>query len=315
MFNFPNLEYLCWQNFARYDSLNAFTQLIDLNWATLKSLTFSLLHYDDLVEDIIRHEGPEAFAGGYAEEDEPPSFLPVAKKIFRSLLGDDSETPPVPKRKRQMKLRDIALWDVPLTNVSTLLSKIIDFSALSYLAMRGCANTHEFLNALTTRADMLSLKTFDTQYKSAPESLVNFIRSFKGLKNIYLLVECLADAQELQVIFDSVFHHADTLKRLVIEAKHESSYVYLTPENLQRIRAELELWEIGLCMEPRSDPDFVPPPLPLLIPIAEPLTPKKTNAERDTGCYPTLLFRRRPPRIARDHPPPKCPPTDLRRVL
>ncbi|KAG0635533.1 hypothetical protein HOY80DRAFT_981592 [Tuber brumale] len=259
-FRFANLKNICWQNFARYDSMMSFGRLIDLNWQTITTLTFSLNNFDELVEDMIHHDGASIFNDGGSTE-ESPTFLPIAKRIFRKLLerpeGEGASAGSlVPGRKRQMKLKDLALWDIPLTDMAPLLTQIIDVPALTYLAMRGCSATDQLLNALAARGDSLSIKTFDIQYKTQPEGLVQFIQSFKGLRNLYLLLECIENTEELQNVFDSVFHHADSLRRLVIDAKEH----YLSAPNLARIRSDLKLWELGLCGE-AADPDWTITPL------------------------------------------------------
>jgi len=262
-FRFANLKNLCWQNFARYDSMMSFGRLIDLNWQTITALTFSLSNFDELVEDMIHHDGASIF-NGEGSTEESPTFLPIAKRIFGKLLEkpeDEGASPGslVPGRRRQMKLKDLALWDIPLADMAPLLTRIIDVPSLTYLTMRGCSSADQLLNALAARGDSLNIKTFDMQYKTQPQGLVQFVQSFKGLKNLYLLLECIENAEELQNVFDSVFHHADSLKRLVIDAKEH----FLSAENIARIRSDLKLWELGLCGE-AADPDWVPfPPNPL----------------------------------------------------
>lgn len=260
-FRFANLKNLCWQNFARYDSMMSFGRLIDLNWQTITALTFSLSDFEKLVEDMICHDGASIF-NGEGSTEESPTFLPIAKRIFKKLLEKPEDEGAssgslVPGRKRQMKLKDLALWDIPLADMAPLLTQIIDVPSLTYLTMRGCSSADQLLNALAGKGDSLNIKTFDMQYKTQPQGLVQFVQSFKGLKNLYLLLECIENAEELQNVFDSVFHHADSLRRLVIDAKEH----YLSAENIARIRSDLKLWELGLCGE-NADPDRVSSSLP-----------------------------------------------------
>lgn len=252
---FSNLRSLSWGNIATHEVLAGLNTLISLNAQTLKSLSISLRSFSDLKDDYWGYL--DGMDEEEVDEDSLGNFL--AGELFKKLL----EAPPraydpvtnspmqaVDKKKRQLDLENLLLEKCPMDDSTyRFLSGCVDLPNLQRLTLRRCPETHEFLDSWISSGDSIRLKSVEFLLESGSEGVVPFLNAFTGLENLYLLFENLGDMTRMGVIFESIYHHEETLRRLVIDVKRHGKTMGIPIAHVMGIKTRLKIKELGIAFK------------------------------------------------------------------
>lgn len=255
---FLDLQSLNWGNIATHEVLAGLGTLILLNARTLKSLSVSLRCYDELRDDYWGYlEGTEAED---VDEDSMGNFLP--RELFKKFLEAPTQpndtvagclTPTVVDEKRQLDLEQLLLEKCPLDDSAYgVFSSCIDLSSLQKLTLRRCPETHQFLEAWISSKDAIKLKSLEILLETGSEGIVSFLNAFTGLENLYLLFENLDNMSRLDTIFESIYHHEETLRRLVVDVKRHGKTIGISTVNVMGIKQRLKIRELGVAFKPEE---------------------------------------------------------------
>lgn len=254
---FSNLQSLNWGNIATHEALAGLNTLISLNARTLKSLYISLKCFNELKDDYWGYL--DSMDEEEIDEDSLGNFLPG--ELFKKLL----EVPPraynpvtysptqTDSKKRQLDLEVLLLEKCPMDNPTySFLSDCIDFSNLQKLTLRRCPDIDQFLECWIASEDTIRLKSLELLLEGSADEVLPFLNAFTGLENLYLLFENLEDMSCMGAIFDSIYHHEETLRRLVIDIKRHGKTMGIPIINIMGIRSRLKIKELGIAFKPEE---------------------------------------------------------------
>lgn len=252
---FLNLRSLSWGNIATHEVLTSLSKLISLNSRTLQSLSISLRNFNDLKDDYWGYL--DSMGEEEVDEDSLGNF--VVGELFNKLrLGmpdyhSASTMGIADNSKRRLDLESLLLEKCPMDESTyCFLGCCIDLMILQRLTLRRCPDTHDFLNSWVSSGDPIRLKSVEFLLENGSEGVVPFLSAFTGLENLYLLFENLGDARPMGMIFESIYHHEETLGRLVIDVKRHGETTGIPIAHLMGIKTRLKIKELGIAFKPEE---------------------------------------------------------------
>lgn len=242
---FSNLQSLGWANIAAHNVLVSLGALISSNSQTIRSLSISLRCFDQLKADYRWKSG--AMREEHVSEDTPDSFL--FKRLLEISHLSDGPTAMGNNRKRQLSLERLMLEKCPLDDPAHgFLSSCIDFSNLHTLSLRRCPDTGRFLESWVASTGAIKLKSLELLLETGSEGVALFLNAFTGLENLYLLLENLGGVSRTSAIFQSIYRHEETLRRLVVDFKRHGKTIGISPANMMGIKERLKIRELGIAL-------------------------------------------------------------------
>lgn len=252
---FSNLRSLSWGNIATHEVLTSLSVLISLNYRTLQSLSISLRNFNDLKDDYWGYL--DSMGEEEVDEDSLGNF--VVGELFNKLRLETphchaASTMDIPdNRKVRLDLQGLFLEKCPMDDSTyTFLGSCINLLNLQRLTLRRCPETHDFLDSWISSGHPIRLKSVEFLLENGSEGVVPFLNAFTGLENLYLLFENLGDLTPMGMIFESIYHHEETLRRLVIDVKRHGETTGIPIAHLMGIKTRLKIKELGIAFKPEE---------------------------------------------------------------
>lgn len=169
----------------------------------------------DFISDDDTEDDPDSelyVPAKYVPEPESELFFHLSQSYF-----------PGTKFPKFLSLKSLNLTNACIAPVYPDIACFFNFSRLQTLKLRCCPNATRLLHAVVKSHIPIQLKTFEfftftRSRKDGDLALVPFLRSFRGLEQLYLEVQ--HGDHEIPIFIQSIAEHRSTLKRLAYRAYH-----------------------------------------------------------------------------------------------
>lgn len=202
--SFKHLRDFSWKNIrTENETLQAFKSWLQSDIPSLETLELS---FALIPEDLdLTHDQP----GQYVPTPGSNLFFDVSRDIISG-----ARFPKFPS------LKSLTLTAAYIAPVYPEIARFFNFSRLQTLRLRSCPNANRLLDAVVKSRIPIQLKTFELvtfmEVFRGCSALVSFLKSFRGLEQLYLDVE--HQVEEVPDYIQTIAEHRSTLKRLAYRA-------------------------------------------------------------------------------------------------